>query len=80
MVKVNFNGIEREATAEEQAEYDARQVEWAKGAVAREKQLSQSNPDEETVSLTDEAGKMMKETGKDKLNIMDLAKIHGLLD
>ena len=35
MVKVNFNGIEREATAEEQAEYDARQVEWAKGAVAR---------------------------------------------
>ena len=35
MVKVNFNGIEREATAEEQAEYDARQVEWANGAVAR---------------------------------------------
>ena len=35
MVKVNFNGIEREATAEEQAEYDARQVEWAKGAVSR---------------------------------------------
>ena len=35
MGKVNFNGIEREATAEEQAEYDARQVEWAKGAVAR---------------------------------------------
>jgi len=27
MVKVNFNGIEREATAEEQAEYDARQTE-----------------------------------------------------
>ena len=55
-------------------------VDEEKGAVAREKQLSQSNPDEETVSLTDEAGKMMKETGKDKLNIMDLAKIHGLLD
>jgi len=35
MVKVNFNGIEREATAEEQAEYDARQVEWVNGAVAR---------------------------------------------
>ena len=35
MVKVNFNGIEREATAEEQAEYDARQTEWANGAVAR---------------------------------------------
>ena len=51
-----------------------------KGAVAREKQLSQSNLDEQVVSLTDEAGKMMKETGKDKLNIMDLAKIHGLLD
>ena len=29
MVKVNFNGIEREATAEEQAEYDARQIEAA---------------------------------------------------
>ena len=27
MGKVNFNGIEREATAEEQAEYDARQTE-----------------------------------------------------
>lgn len=35
MVKVNFNGVEREATAEEQAEYDARQTEWANGAVAR---------------------------------------------
>ena len=35
MVKVNFNGIEREATAEEQAEYDARQIEWENGAVAR---------------------------------------------
>ena len=35
MGKVNFNGIEREATAEEQAEYDARQTEWANGAVAR---------------------------------------------
>ena len=35
MVKVNFNGVEREATAEEQAEYDARQIEWANGAVAR---------------------------------------------
>ena len=29
MGKVNFNGIEREATAEEQAEYDARQIEAA---------------------------------------------------
>ena len=35
MVKVNFNGIEREATTEEQAEYDARQIEWENGAVAR---------------------------------------------
>jgi hypothetical protein len=35
MVKVNFNGIEREATAEEQAEYDARQTEWTNSAVAR---------------------------------------------
>lgn len=35
MGKVNFNGIEREATTEEQAEYDARQIEWENGAVAR---------------------------------------------
>ena len=35
MVKVNFNGIEREATAEEQAEYDARQTEWTNSSVAR---------------------------------------------
>ena len=35
MVKVNFNGIEREATAEEQAEYDARQIEWDNSAVER---------------------------------------------
>ena len=35
MGKVNFNGIEREATAEEQAEYDARQTEWTNSSVAR---------------------------------------------
>ena len=35
MVKVNFNGIEREATAEEQAEYDERQTEWTNSSVAR---------------------------------------------
>ena len=35
MGKVNFNGIIREATAEEQAEYDARQTEWANDAIAR---------------------------------------------
>ena len=28
MVKVNFNGVEREATAEEQAEYDAIQTAY----------------------------------------------------
>ena len=58
MVKVNFNGIEREATAEEQAEYDARQVEWAKGAVARKlEQLRMTNELVEKIKLRQELKK-----------------------
>ena len=35
MVKIFIDGAVRDLTAEEQAEYDARQTEWANGAVAR---------------------------------------------